>query len=208
MLTKSCEYFLEQLASGNAVPGGGGASAFCGALGIALGSMVCNFTLGKKKYADVQQDIGVIIEKADALRLELQSLVSADAQAFEPLSIAYGLPKTTPQEISDRDKIMEECLKNASAVPLKIMECITRAVVMLEELAIKGSRITISDVGVGAALCRAALDGASLNVYINTKLMQNRALAAENEALADSMLAEFLPRCENTLQSVKNNLRK
>ena len=137
--------------------------------------MVCNLTLGKKKYAGVQQDIQQLIGQTEALRSKLQQLVQADADAFEPLSKAYGLPKDAPE----RDQTMAQCLKEAGAVPLRIMETCAQVVGLLEELAEKGSRLALSDVGVAAVFCRAALEGASLNVYINTKSMANREYAEE-----------------------------
>lgn len=208
MLENSCNEFLIHLASGDAVPGGGGASALCGALGVALGSMVCNLTLGKKKYADVQQDIQRVLSEAEALRGELQDLVQADATAFEPLSKAYVLPKTTPEELAQRDEVMAKCLKDACEVPLRIMRTCTKVIALLEELAVKGSRIALSDVGVGAAFSRSALEGASLNVYINTKLMKDRELAAKCEVEADALLVEWLPRADRVVEAVKASIRK
>ena len=208
MLHLTCEEFLTQLSTKQPVPGGGGASALCGALGVALGSMVCNLTRGKKKYAAVEEDILRILKEGEELRLHLQSLVQADADAFEPLSQAYGLPKTTAEEAAKRQEVMEKCLKDACQVPLHIMEACTKAIALLEELAEKGSRIALSDVGVGAAFCRAALDGASLNVYINTKLMQDRETAAQWEEAADAMLKEWLPRADQVVEAVKGSIRK
>ncbi len=208
MLENSCNEFLDRLASGDAVPGGGGASALCGALGVALGSMVCNLTSGKKKYADVQPDIERIQAEATALRRRLQDLVQADATAFEPLSKAYGLPKGTPEELAHRDEVMAKCLKDACDVPLRIMHACAEAIALLEELAVKGSRIALSDVGVGAAFSRSALEGASLNVYINTKLMKDRELAAQCEVEADALLVEWLPRADRVVEVVKTSIRK
>ena len=113
--------------------------------------------------------------------------------------------------IDDEEMIlsmMEKCLKDACQVPLRIMEACTKAIALLEELAEKGSRIALSDVGVGAAFCRAALDGASLNVYINTKLMQDRETAAQWEEAADAMLKEWLPRADQVVEAVKGSIRK
>ena len=104
-VTVSCTEFVDVLASKAAVPGGGGASALVGAVGTALGSMVGNLTVGKKKYADVEADILVIMDKAAALQKELLRLVDEDAVVFEPLSKAYGIPKDDP----NREKIMERC---------------------------------------------------------------------------------------------------
>ncbi|MDR3552570.1 MAG: cyclodeaminase/cyclohydrolase family protein [Clostridia bacterium] len=200
---KSCGEFLDALASGSVVPGGGGASALCGALGAALGSMVCNLTLGKKKYADVQEDIAAIIEKTEKLRGDLAALVQADAEVFEPLSKAYGMPKDAP----GRDEVMEKCLRDACDVPCRIMRKACEAIELHEELAVKSSRIAVSDVGVGAAFCRAALVGASLNVFINTRLMKDRAYAGRVNALADSMLAEWVGRADRAFDAVAGGLR-
>ena len=204
----SCAQFLAQLASKAPTPGGGGTAALVGAAGVALGNMVGCLTTGKKKYAAVEADIQALNARAEALRLELEALVQADADAFEPLSQAYGLPKNTPEELAHRQEVMEKCLKDACQVPLRIMEACTKAIALLEELSEKGSRIALSDVGVGAAFCRAALDGASLNVYINTKLMQDRETAAQWEEAADAMLKEWLPRADQVVEAVKGSIRK
>lgn len=201
-MNKNCNTFLDALASGNPVPGGGGASAFAGSLGAALGSMVCNLTLGKKKYAAVQDDIARIIDEAESLRKELSGFVDKDAVAFEPLSKAYSLPKDTP----GREDILEKCLKDACEVPYRIMETISRVIALHEELAIKGSRIAVSDVGVGAALCRSALLGASLNVYINTGLMKDREYAGRINGQTDAILAEWAPRAEAVFTVVRTGL--
>lgn len=205
MLTKkSCEEFLDALASGSPVPGGGGASALAGALGSALGSMVCNLTLGKKKYAEVQGDIERIIADMEKLRRELTALVEEDAVAFEPLSKAYGLPKDTP----GRDETMEKCLRDACAVPVQIMRTVCGVIALHEELAVKGSRIAISDVGVGAVFCVAALRGASLNVYINTGLMKDREYAGRIEGETDAILAEWIARADAVFNTVSGGLRR
>lgn len=207
MTDKSCKEFLGMLASGAPVPGGGGASAMVGALGTALGSMVGNLTLGRKKYESVQADIKSILEKADILQQELVSLVEEDAVVFEPLSKAYGLPKNTDEEKQKRDEIMEEALRLACSVPLKIMEKSLEAIALHEELAEKGTRIAVSDVGVGVLFCRSALMGASLNVYINTKLMKNREYAAAINAKTGKMLAEGIAKADRVYIDVENSIR-
>ena len=201
---KSCGEFLDALASGSPVPGGGGASALAGALGAALGSMVCNLTLGRKKYADVQGDIERIIARMETVRGELTALVNEDAVAFEPLSKAYGLPKDAP----GRDEILEKCLREACAVPARIARTVRDVIALLEELAVKGSRIAISDVGVGAAFCGAALLGASLNVSINTGLMKDRGYAGGMDAEIEAILAEWVPRADAVFRTVAAGLRR
>ncbi len=173
----SCIEFTDKLAAKTPVPGGGGASALTGALGIALGSMVCNYTIGKKKYKNVEDDVKVILKKASKLQSELLSLVDMDATAFEPLSRAYSMPNTTGDEKKLKDKIMEEALKEAALVPFKIMKTAVEAISLHEELLNKGSKIIISDIGVGVILCKASLEAASLNVYVNTNLMKDKNVA-------------------------------
>lgn len=204
----SCKEFTDALASGAPVPGGGGASALVGALGTALGSMVGNLTLGKKKYESVQDDIKAILEKAQLLKEQLLSLVDKDAEVFEPLSKAYGLPKNTEEEKRKRDEIMENALRMACSVPVEIMEKAMEAIALHEELATKGSRIAISDVGVGVLLCKSALMGASLNVFINTKLMKDRQYADEINSRIDEMLKSGIKRADAVYMEVESGLRK
>lgn len=203
----SCKDFTNVLASGAPVPGGGGASAMVGALGTALGSMVGNLTLGKKKYEDVQEEIKVILDKAQVLQNELLLLVEKDAEVFEPLSKAYGLPKSTDTEKQIRDEVLEEALRLACSVPVEIMEKTMEAIALHEELAVKGTRIAISDVGVGVLFCKSALMGASLNVFINTKLMKDREYADQINARADVMLKTGRERADRVYNEVENSLR-
>jgi methenyltetrahydrofolate cyclohydrolase len=203
---RSCREFTEILASSAPTPGGGGASALVGALGTALGSMVGNLTLGKKKYESVQEDIKIILVKAEALQNKFLSLVEDDGEVFEPLSKAYGLPKSTEEERQKRDEVMEEALRLACSVPVKIMEVAMEAIVLHEELAVKGTKIAISDVGVGVLLCKSALMGASLNVFINTKLMKDREYALMINAKADEMLKVGKEKADKIYMEVENSI--
>ena len=203
---QSCEEFIEELASKAPVPGGGGASAFVGAVGIALGNMVANLTIGKKKYADVEDELIVLREKAYVLQKELLLLIEKDAKVFEPLAAAYKLPKETEEEKAYKEKVMEEVLREASAVPMEIMEKICEAILLHKEFAAKGSVLAISDAGVGATFCKAALEGASLNVFINTKSMKDREYAEELNQKAEEMLSVYVPMAEEIFMSVKERL--
>lgn len=182
--------FLDELSSKAPTPGGGGASALVGAIGCSLGSMVGNLTLGKKKYADIEEDIKVLIGTSERLRNELLDLISEDARAFEPLSKAYGLPKDTPEEIAVKDKIMENALYEASIVPLNIMKKIYEMLLLHKEYCLKGTRIAISDIAVGVQFCKSALLGASMNVFINTKAMKNRETAELLNKEADALISD------------------
>jgi len=203
----SCAEFVRVLATKAPVPGGGGASALCGAIGTALGNMVGSLTVGKKRYAAVEPEIKAMQAKCDALQAELLALVEKDAEAFAPLAVAYGLPKDTPEQAAEKDRVMEAALKAACEVPLAIMQRCCEAVELMEGFAAKGSKIAVSDAGVGAALCRAALEGASLNVFINTKAMKDRAAAAAFDAKANALLGEFVPRAQATFDAVSAQLR-
>ena len=202
----SCEAFVEVLASKAPVPGGGGASSLVGAIGTALGNMVGSLTLGKKKYADVQEDIVALKSQADRLQAELLSLVQKDAEMFEPLSKAYGLPKDTEEQRAEKARIMEEALKGACSVPLEIMERCCEAIELHRAFAAKGSALAISDVGVGVICCRAALQGASLNVFINTKAMADRACAEDYNRRAEALLAEYTALADEIYASVRRRL--
>lgn len=186
MLEKPATQFLSELSSNAPVPGGGGASAAVGAFAAALGMMVTNFTIGKKKYADYEEEVKAVRDRLEGLRDHLIDLVDGDAVAFEPLSKAYSIPKDDPE----RDTIMENALYEASVVPMSIMETVLAAAKELEVLVEKGSKLAVSDVGVGILFAQAAIEGASLNVYINTKSMKDRERAAALDAKADAIIAE------------------
>ncbi len=167
------EGLLEALSSKDPVPGGGGASALAGALGVSLGAMVISLTLGKKRYADVEEDLKKDMDDFDMFREMFLRLSEKDEDAFLPLSKAYALPKDTEEQKKLRDAVMEQALFDATLVPLSIMETAEGALQVLKDVAKKGSRIAVSDAGVGAAYLRTALTGARYNVLINVKSMKN-----------------------------------
>ena len=204
--TSTCTEFVEVLASKAPVPGGGGASALVGAVGTALGNMVGSLTVGKKKYADVEEEMYELKAKCDVLQKELLHLIERDAEVFEPLSKAYGMPRTTEEEKAEKARVMEIVLKEACSVPMEIMEKCCEAIELIKEFAAKGSAPAISDAG-GAAFCKAALEGASLNVYINTKSMANREYAEELNAKADAMLAKYPKMADEIFESVLGRLK-
>lgn len=200
----SIEKFTKALASGDPTPGGGGASALAGAVGAALGSMVCNLTLGKKKYADVQDDIEKIIQGCEELQKRMVDLIDEDAEAFEPLARAYGMPKDDPA----REEVMQRSLLLACAAPLEIMRAAGEAVELHAQLCRKGSSVVLSDVGAGAALCKAALTAASLNVFVNSKSIKDAATAQKLEAEADELLRKYCPAADEILNDVTSRLRQ
>ena len=206
-LNQEIQAFTDVLASKASVPGGGGASALVGAVGTALGSMVGALTVGKKKYADVEAEIIELMKKADVVRAELLKQIDEDARVFEPLSKAYGLPKETDEQKAEKEKIMEACLHEACSVPMEIMVKCCEAIELQKEFAAKGSSLAISDAGVGVAFCKAALQGASLNVFINTKSMKQRDYADGLNRQALDMLAKYVPMADEIYESVFARLR-
>lgn len=165
--------FIDELSSAAPTPGGGGASAYVGALASALASMVGNLTVGKKAYAQVEADVYVTLEKLADVRERLLELVDDDARAFEPLAAAYRMPKATPEEQDAKHAALQVALVAACDVPLEIMRQTAKVVELSEFLAYHGSKMALSDVGVAVAFARAAVEGASLNIFINAASMDD-----------------------------------
>ena len=205
--TVPCNEFVDVLGSKAPVPGGGGASALVGAVGTALGNMVGSLTVGKKKYAAVEAEMYELKAKCDVLQKELLRLIERDAEVFEPLSKAYGLPKETEEEKAEKARVMAIVLKEACSVPMEIMEKCCEAIELIKVFAEKGSTLAISDAGVGAAFCKAALQGASLNVFINTKSMAAREYAKELNDKANAMLEKYPPMADEIFNSVMARLQ-
>ncbi len=199
MTLESCRKFIEVLASNEPAPGGGGAAALVGALGTALGNMVGSLTVGKKKYAEVEAEIIALKAKCDALQTELLNQVEADDEGFVPLAKAYGIPKDDP----NRDAILEDATITACAVPMHIMELCCEAIEYIAVFAAKGSRLAVSDAGCGAVCCKAALQAASLNVFINTKSLKNREVAEQMNAKANGMLTKYCAMADEIFNEVK-----
>ena len=205
--TSTCTEFVEVLASKAPVPGGGGASALVGAVGTALGNMVGSLTVGKKKYADVEEEMYELKAKCDQLQKDFLRLIERDAEVFEPLSKAYGMPKETEEEQAEKEKVMEAALKNAAEAPLCIMKTIVDTMEMIRVLGEKGSRLAVSDAGVAILFAQAALEGASLNIFINTKMMKDQEEAERLNYRADQLIATGKELKETTYDAVLKGIR-
>lgn len=199
---KSITLFLDELSSKQPVPGGGGASSLVAAIGTGLGSMVGNLTVGKKKYASVEPEVKELIKQAEALIRDFEDLISEDAKGFEPLAKAYGLPKSTPEEIEYKEKVLETALVEACRVPMEIMRKSLEAIELQARMAEIGTRIAISDVGIGVEFCKAALKGASLNVYINTKMMKDKEVSKKLEDECGQMIETGTKQADAVYQAV------
>lgn len=159
--------FLSELASDSPTPGGGSVAALGGALAAALTSMVANLTIGKKKYADVQEDVEAVLAKTEGLRLELTELMEEDAAAFDKVMVAMKLPKETDEEKAARTEALQAALVDAAMVPLAVMEKCVDVIALAKVAAEKGNKNAVSDAGVAALMGRAGAHAAKLNVMIN-----------------------------------------
>lgn len=182
--------FIDDLASSAPTPGGGGASAYCGALASALASMVGNLTLGKKKYAAVEEEITAVMAQLSDKRAALLDLIDQDARAFEPLAQTYRMPSTTPEEQQVKHTAQQAALIEAIEVPLAIMRTCADVLDLTDVMAKKGSRLAVSDAGVAAVFARAAIEGASLNVFINVASLEDSAKVQAYERTARDLIAE------------------
>ena len=181
--------FLDQLASNAPAPGGGSVAALSGALGAALVSMVCNLTLRKKGYDDVQDDIKDLVARSEVLRHELTDLLEEDVAAYTAYSQAAKMPRTTEEEKAQRKEAMQAALKNATDVPIRIAEAAVKVMGLCRPAAEKGNKWAVSDAGVAVLMAEAALRSAALNVLINLGSIKDPGFVAEKHAHLEGLLA-------------------
>lgn len=197
------QQFAAELSGKAAVPGGGSVAALVGSLSASLCSMAANLTSGKKKYAAYQADIERLLAASQNLRDAFLQLMDKDAEAFLPLSKAYGIPKDDPT----RDEVMENALRAASAAPMDVIDKTVELLAVLEETVQKCSVLVVSDVGVAASCCRCAAESALLNVRINTKMMKDRDYAQTMNDRADAGMEEVAARCQRVYSAVLAGLK-
>jgi len=186
---KSVLTFLDALASASPAPGGGSVAALSGALGAALVSMVCNLTLGKKRYNDVQEEIAGLLQQSERLRGKLTELLEADVQAYTQVSRAMQMLRDTDQQKAARAQALEAALKAATDVPLQIAEACVDVMDLCRPAAEMGNVNAVSDAGVAVLMAEAGLRSAALNVLINLGWIKDRAFVQENQARLDALLA-------------------
>lgn len=198
--------FLDELASSAATPGGGSGAAIMGALGAALVSMVCNLTIGKKNYAEVEGEMREVLHDAEALRQRLADMVAEDIAAFNGLMAAYGLPKLTDEDKAARGAAIQHALRAATEAPLACARACADVIKLSMRAAEVGNRNVISDAGVGALAAQAALRSAALNVDINVPSLQDQAFAKACRDEMDALLASAVPLSEQAIALVKSKL--
>ena len=200
----SVREFTRFLASAEPVPGGGGAAALVGALGVALGNMVAVLTLGKPKYAEVEAEVAELRRRGEALQERLLEQINADAEGFRPLAEAYKLPKDEPRGA----EILEQATLRACGTPMEIMELGAAAIPVIAELASQGSRMVVSDAGCAAAAVRAAVEMAYLNLLINTRSLRGRGQAEALNARGQELLTRVGRQAEEVWSQVKEGLTR
>ena len=194
--------FMNTLASKEPTPGGGGASALIGTVAAALCSMVANLTTGKKKYEQYQEDIDRILVYLEEAIWDINSYIEKDADAFGPLAEAYKIPKDDPK----RAEIMEKALLAAAVVPMELANKLYDLIPVMEELEQKGSKMALSDVAVAATACKAAMEGAVMNVYINTKSLTNPLISKGLNKKAMKLVEDGGKRCQEIYDRIQKTL--
>ena len=182
--------YLDEAASGASTPGGGSVAALAGALGAALTSMVCNFTVGKKKYKDVEAEVSQILEEAENLRSKLLDLMVEDTQVYGQVSAAYGMPRDTAEEKAARTEAIQNALKAAMGAPLEAAICCHKILKLNEPLLEKGNQNLISDVGVAILLAESAMRSAIMNVEINLSYIKDEDLCQKTREKLRPLMTE------------------
>lgn len=200
------EPFLDQLASSAATPGGGSAAAILGGMGAALVSMVCNLTIGKKKYADVEGELKEVLAKAEDLRGRMTDMIQDDVQAFDTVMGAYGMPKESDEEKAARGEAIQEALKMATDVPIRCCRLAAEVIDLSLVASEKGNLNVISDAGVAVLSAYAALRSAALNVYINAKMISDTSFVESKLGELESLLAGAEATTEKAYEIVKGKV--
>lgn len=203
---KPVEIFLDELASKQATPGGGSAAALMGAQAAALVAMVCNLTIGKPKYAEVEAEMRLLLAEAEALRQVLTGMIKADIEVFDKLMACYALPKAGEAEKAYRTGQIQAVLKEATQVPLDCARACAQAIDLSRKAAEKGNLGVISDAGVAAMAGYGGLKSAALNVYVNAAGLKDREFAEARLAELQAIAADAEIAAEAAYQLVKNKL--
>ncbi len=177
--------FAKIVASDSPVPGGGSIAALCGALGAALAGMVANLTVGKKKYANSKEEMTDIIIKASLLREKLLNYIEEDSLAYNKVTEAYRLSKETEEERFYRRDRIQESLKVAASVPLKVAETSFEIFPLAEAVVLRGNASSVTDALVGAMMARTGVLSAVLNIRINLASIKDDEFVKELKDKAD-----------------------
>jgi len=208
MLTSlSVADFLQEIASNSPAPGGGSVSALAASLGAALTSMVCHLTIGKKKYADVQEEIEKTLKQSEELSVQFNAIIDEDTIAFNKVMVAYGLPKETEEQKTKRTAEIQIAIKMATLIPLKLMELCIEALELVKILIIKGNQSSLSDTGVAALMLHAGCEGAALNVKINLGSLSDADFVSQTKTKVEHYRTSLETSSSDILASVNKQLK-
>jgi formiminotetrahydrofolate cyclodeaminase len=202
----SVEQFLEDLAGKSSTPGGGSAAAVIGAMGAALVSMVANFTVGKKGYEAVNQDMNSVLKRSETYRKQFVEMIQADVDVFNGVMAAYGMPRESEEEKQSRSEAIQDALKKATDVPLACAVLCLDVIELSRQVAEKGNKNVISDAGVAVLAAEAALGSAALNVYINIANIKDREFADDRRQRLEAILSASAPITEQVYTLVKGKV--
>ena len=203
---KSIQVFLDQLASKSPTPGGGSVSALMGAQAAALVSMVCNLTIGKEKYAAVEDEMIGLLKQSEILREKLMALIAADMDTFNGLMAAYGLPKETDEDKTDRSVAIQQALKKATEVPLECARACAAVIKLTQTAANNGNVAVISDAGAAVMSAYGGLKSSALNVFINTSSLKDGEFVSATLLELDDISKDVDILVEEVYQIVRGKL--
>ena len=205
-LSKTLKSYLEELSSNSPTPGGGNVAALSGSLACNLGIMVCNLTIGKKKYVNVEEEMKDIKAKLEELNDCFVELAAKDNYAFDQVMAAFKLPKETDEQKKLRSEKIEEATFAAAVVPSEVIETCGKVIPYLETISLKGNQNSVSDAGVGLSLLNTAAEGAFLNVIINCTSLSNKTIGQELMKKSEIIYEEVKNKSDESIANIKSKL--
>jgi formiminotetrahydrofolate cyclodeaminase len=206
--SQNIETFLNALASDSPAPGGGSVSAFTGAMAAGLIGMVCAITIKKLQSDEEKNEIRALYQQAEELRHELQELAQADIDAFERLSVAYKLPRTTDADAASRRAAIQKLTRGATEVPLHIAHAAARLLPLCIALANRCSRLLVSDIGIAATLARATTQSALLNVEINLSSLEDKNYVRQVQTQMEDLTVGLADETKGVLEIVLSRIKQ
>lgn len=206
-LSVSIKKYLDDISSKSPTPGGGNVAAFSGAVACSLGIMVCNLTIGKKKYAEVEEEIKDISFQLESFKDKFFQLAGDDNAAFDKVMEAFKLPKETEQDKKIRSEKIENATLHAASIPSQVITVCSNVVPLIQTVANKGNQNSLSDAGVAASLLYTASQGAYLNVLINCSSLPNNQQAAELLKKSEGLFNEIQESCDDTIAIITAKLK-
>jgi len=205
-IKKSLESYIDQLSSNSPTPGGGNVAALCGVLASSLGEMVCNLTIGKKKYLEVENEMKNIREELIVYKNDFVHLGKKDNESFDKVMDAFKLPKESDEDKALRTKAIENATIGAAEVPAKVIKMCKMILPSLTVIVEKGNQNSLSDVGVALSLIATSAEGAFLNVLINCSSLTNKIMGQELLKKSEILNNEVQEEVKSLLNSIKQRL--